>query len=75
MIAGASEPRAVAVRYDAKANRIVVDLANGTTFAFPPGRRPAAQQRPISTHLPFQHLWRVCASQIVAPSEYFLSFQ
>jgi hypothetical protein len=29
-------PFAKAARYDAKADRIVVDLTNGTTFAFPP---------------------------------------
>jgi hypothetical protein len=32
----ASEPRAAAARYDAKADRIIVDLASGATFAFPP---------------------------------------
>ena len=31
-----TEPRAVAARYDAKAQRIVVDLASGATFTFPP---------------------------------------
>ena len=31
-----TEPRAVAARYDAKARRIVVELASGATFAFPP---------------------------------------
>ena len=31
-----TEPRAVAARYDAKAQRIVVELASGATFAFPP---------------------------------------
>jgi len=30
-----TEPRAVSARYDAKAQRIVVDLASGATFAFP----------------------------------------
>lgn len=35
-IAYATEPRAVAARYDAKAGRIVVELASGATFAFPP---------------------------------------
>ena len=34
-IAMATEPRAVAARYDAKAQRIVVDLTSGATFAFP----------------------------------------
>jgi len=34
--AKASEPRAAAVRFDAKRRRIVVDLVNGSTFAFPP---------------------------------------
>ena len=35
-IAYATEPRAVSARYDAKAGRIVVELASGATFAFPP---------------------------------------
>ena len=30
------EPRALAARYDAKAGRIVVELSNGASFAFPP---------------------------------------
>lgn len=30
------EPRAEAARYDRQFGRIVVDLANGCTFAFPP---------------------------------------
>jgi len=30
------EPRAIAARYDAKADRIVIDLASGATFMFPP---------------------------------------
>jgi len=34
--ARASEPRAVAARYDRRLGRVVVDLANGCTFAFPP---------------------------------------
>jgi hypothetical protein len=29
-------PHAAAARYDAAADRIVIDLTNGTTFAFPP---------------------------------------
>ena len=35
-IAYETEPRAVSARYDAKAQRIVVELASGATFAFPP---------------------------------------
>ena len=31
-----SEPRALAARLDAKSGRVVVDLSNGATFAFPP---------------------------------------
>ena len=31
-----AEPRAVAARYDAETDRIIVDLASGATFAFPP---------------------------------------
>lgn len=31
-----AEPRAVAARYDAAADRIIVDLTSGATFAFPP---------------------------------------
>jgi hypothetical protein len=30
------EPRAAAARYDRRSGRVVVDLANGCTFAFPP---------------------------------------
>lgn len=35
-IAQQCEPRAVAARYDRKAGRVVVELTNGATFAFPP---------------------------------------
>ena len=31
-----TEPYAVAARYDARSRRVVVDLSNGATFAFPP---------------------------------------
>jgi len=31
-----SEPRASDARYDAKSDRLIVDLTNGATFAFPP---------------------------------------
>lgn len=31
-----AEPRAIAARYDTAADRIIVDLTNGATFAFPP---------------------------------------
>ena len=34
----ATEPRAVKAQYDARAGRIVVDLANGCTYAFPADR-------------------------------------
>jgi hypothetical protein len=34
--ARASEPRAAAARYDPRLGRVVVELANGCTFAFPP---------------------------------------
>ena len=30
-----SEPRALAARYDAKSGRIIVELSNGATYAFP----------------------------------------
>ena len=30
------EPRAVAARYDRKLDRVIVELANGCSFAFPP---------------------------------------
>ncbi len=36
-IAMETEPRAISARYDAKAQRIAVELASGATFAFPPG--------------------------------------
>jgi hypothetical protein len=32
----ATEPRAASVRYDRKLERVVVELTNGCTFAFPP---------------------------------------
>ena len=35
-LARATEPRAKAVRYNRRTRRIVVDLVNGCTFAFPP---------------------------------------
>jgi len=35
-IAHLVEPRAIAVRYDRKSARIIVELNNGCTFAFPP---------------------------------------
>jgi hypothetical protein len=34
--ARASEPRAAAARYDRASGRVIVDLENGCTFAFPP---------------------------------------
>jgi len=43
-IANESEPRAVAARYDRRAGRVVVDLANGCTFAFPPGLAQGLEQ-------------------------------
>ncbi|MBB5687514.1 DUF2442 domain-containing protein [Sphingobium boeckii] len=36
MAAEVNEPSAVAARYDREAERIIVDLASGATFAFPP---------------------------------------
>ena len=35
-MARANEPRAVSARYDARRGRVVVGLANGCTFSFPP---------------------------------------
>lgn len=35
-IALETEPRAIRARYDAVADRIAIELANGATFAFPP---------------------------------------
>lgn len=35
-IAQAGEPRAAAVRYDRQVGRVIVELTNGCTFAFPP---------------------------------------
>jgi hypothetical protein len=31
-----TQPHAAAARYDAKSDRVIVDLTNGATFAFPP---------------------------------------
>lgn len=36
-IADATEPRAKSAKYDRKSRRIMVDLTNGSTFAFPVG--------------------------------------
>lgn len=36
LLAEQSEPRAEMVRYDRRNSRIIVDLTNGCTFAFPP---------------------------------------
>lgn len=35
-VARLSEPRAASVRYDRELGRVVVELTNGCTFAFPP---------------------------------------
>ena len=35
-IAQQTEPRAASARYDRKRGRVIVDLTNGCTFAFPP---------------------------------------
>jgi hypothetical protein len=35
-VAMLTQPRALAARYDPATERVVVDLANGCTFAFPP---------------------------------------
>ena len=35
-IAHQTEPRAASARYDRKNGRVIVDLTNGCTFAFPP---------------------------------------
>ena len=35
-IAQQTEPRAVSARYDSQAQRIIVELSSGATFAFPP---------------------------------------
>ena len=35
-IAQQAEPRAASARFDSKSRRVVVDLTNGCTFAFPP---------------------------------------
>lgn len=35
-IARQTEPRATSVRYDRKNGRVIVELTNGCTFAFPP---------------------------------------
>ena len=34
-VAEATEPRAKSAHYDAKSGRVVIDLKNGSTFAFP----------------------------------------
>lgn len=42
-VAAETEPRAVAASYDAKQGRVVVDLQDGLTFAFPASRYPELQ--------------------------------
>lgn len=37
------EPRAAAARYDRRSGRVVVELANGCTFAFPPHLAPGLE--------------------------------
>ncbi|HEY8287746.1 MAG TPA: DUF2442 domain-containing protein [Acetobacteraceae bacterium] len=39
-IARLQEPRAAAARYDRQFDRIIVDLTNGSSFAFPPRLAP-----------------------------------
>src|ERR1700709_2643382 len=43
------EPRAAAVRYDGRLRRVIVELTNGCTFAFPPelvqGLRAATEEQ------------------------------
>ena len=43
-VALATEPRASAARYDRKLDRVIVDLTNGCTFAFPPGAAQGLEQ-------------------------------
>jgi Protein of unknown function (DUF2442) len=43
-----SEPRAMVARYDAKAERIIVDLSNGATFAFPPRLGQGLEQASVA---------------------------
>lgn len=39
-----SEPRAVTARYDRQLDRVIVDLTNGCTFAFPPHMAQGLEQ-------------------------------
>lgn len=38
--ADAREPHALSARYDAEANRVVLELSDGCAYAFPPSRDP-----------------------------------
>ena len=40
-----TEPRALAARYDRKTDRLIVELASGATFAFPPSLGQGWRQR------------------------------
>ncbi len=43
-VALATEPRAMAARYDRQLDRVIVDLTNGCTFAFPPRAAQGLEQ-------------------------------
>ena len=49
------EPRAAAARYDQRSGRVVVELANGCTFAFPPhlaqGLEAATEEQPSQVEI------------------------
>jgi hypothetical protein len=40
-----TEPRAASVRYDRQSDPVIVDLTNGSTFAFPPRLAPGSKRR------------------------------
>jgi len=46
-VALAAEPRAVAARYDRQLDRVIVDLTNGCTFAFPPRAAQGLEQATV----------------------------
>lgn len=44
-----TEPRAASARYDKRSGRVIVDLTNGCTFAFPPRLARGWKKRPTTS--------------------------
>ncbi len=70
-----TEPRAVAARYDRKTGRVVIDLANGCTYAFPArlvqdlqGADPAALSRVEVDGMGFNLHWPALDVDLYVPA-------